>query len=88
MGKLIFGKQLPIFFTRNQAPGAMPNETRIMKVHAEKGDQARDGEFGTIVGSIGPLPYRGDMHYVYFVEWDTFEGLFIAVPDNQVQRFQ
>jgi hypothetical protein len=88
MGKLIFGHTLPTFFTRTQAPGAMPNETRVTKIASEKSDQALDGEFGTIVGSIGPLPYRGDLHFVYFVEWDNFEGLFVAVPDVQVQRFQ
>lgn len=58
-------------FTTAQAPGAMPNGTRVRKSAEDPGgDSTPLGTLGTVLGSfVGYLP--GDAAMLsYFVEWD------------------
>lgn len=56
-------------FTRNQAPGAYPNGTRIVKVETEHGDTNPVGAMGTVLGSL-QHPRYPEMGIGYFIEWD------------------
>lgn len=57
-------------FTRDQAPGALPNGTRIMKANSEDGDGHQDGARGTVLGSISHPDVHGGA-VMYFIEWDA-----------------
>lgn len=54
----------------DEAPGAIPNGTKICKANTKLGDVTQDGALGIIMGSIGPLPFEGHPTYGYFVRWD------------------
>lgn len=57
-------------FTRDQAPGALRNGTRIMKANSEDGDGHPNGALGTVLGSISdPNVAKGMV--MYFIEWDA-----------------
>lgn len=65
-------------FTREQAPGAYPNGTRIEKTASKPGDGSPDGAKGTVLGSMShPMVGNG-----YFVEWDAYprHAVFVAGP--------
>lgn len=66
----------PTPFTRQQAPGAIPNERRIVKAKTEPGDTRAVGAQGVILGSIRPSE---DMPFAYFVEWDDAPKLAVFV---------
>jgi hypothetical protein len=55
--------------TRQEAPGAFPNGTRIKKVTYTEGDSTEIGQKGTVLGSIA-VDLEEDVPYFYFVEWD------------------
>lgn len=63
-------------FTRNQAPGAWPNGSKVEKIKTEKGDAHTIGERAVILGSIYE-PKVGP-HVMYFVEWDRSPGVAIG----------
>jgi hypothetical protein len=54
-------------FTRDQAPGAIPNGSPIRKVATEDGDTNPVGARGLVLGSVD-VPGKG---LAYFVEWDA-----------------
>jgi hypothetical protein len=60
-------------FTRDQAPLAMKNGTRVVKKMVDdSNDLAKVGTLGTVLGSIAnPM----SMGLAYFVEWDTHPRL-------------
>jgi hypothetical protein len=61
---------------RDEAPGALPNGTRVRKVASDPADKHRNGDLGTVLGSMSaPLVGVG-----YFVEWDDSprQAVFIA----------
>lgn len=61
---------------RTQAPGALPNGTRVEKVGFEDGDSHEPGQQGTIIGSVGPHDYMERKEvYGYFVCWDDRPAL-------------
>lgn len=62
-------------FTREQAEGAIPNGTRIIKTNSEKGDGRQDGVGGVVLGSMD----GGDMGICYFVEWDDAPKFAVGV---------
>lgn len=65
-------------FTRHEQPGAIPNGTRVVKVHAEAGDANPTGTRGTVLGSLAhPEVLAGEV--LYFVEWDTQPRTAVAV---------
>lgn len=53
--------------TRDQAPGAIPNGTRVRKLKDDPGDLHPIGSEATVLGSIHHLA----VGYGYFVEWDA-----------------
>jgi hypothetical protein len=53
--------------TREQAPGAMPNGTRVRKVALDPGDAHPIGALATILGSVQHAQHGP----CYFVEWDA-----------------
>lgn len=63
--------------TRDQAPGAIANGTRIVKAESEPGDTNPVGTRGVVLGSIDvsdialPELKRPAEQFVYFVEWDS-----------------
>jgi hypothetical protein len=54
-------------FTTEQAEGAWPTGTHVIKIKAEPGDKHPVGATATVLGSIG-APGVG---LGYFVEWDA-----------------
>ena len=60
-----------------QAPGAMPNGTRVTVTGVHKdGDGHRPGDLGTIVASLGPakrLEFDDELHFTYLIKWDDAE---------------
>jgi len=74
--------------SREQAPGAIPNGTLVEKCRTEPGDTHRDGERGTVYGSMGPAPVPGlgERCYVYWVEWERHPGIPVAVADYRIRR--
>jgi hypothetical protein len=57
-------------FTRNQAPAAIPNGTRVVKVNSERNDGHANGTNGMVLGSMSH-PDVMDGAVLYFVEWDS-----------------
>lgn len=69
-------------FTRQQAPGAYPNGTRVKKVKAEPGDKHPIGTEATVLGSMAAPPVGTG----YFVEWDSRPSYAVFVIDWKVER--
>lgn len=67
--------------TRAQAPGAMPNGTRVEKVASEPGDTHQDGAIARILGSI----HHPMVGYGYFVAWDTHPRAAVFVAEARVK---
>jgi hypothetical protein len=67
-------------FTRQQAPGAWPNGTRVRKVFGQSGDTHPDDATATVLGSVGD-PGLG---FGYFVEWDDLPGAAVFVLGNRL----
>jgi hypothetical protein len=79
-------------FTREQAPGALPNGSTVMKTLDAPGDSHELGARATVLGSIGPQPESVDVGdrvvpagaYVYFVEWEDAPRAAVAVTSDRV----
>lgn len=60
----------------DDAPGALPNGTRIVKCNSTPGDTHPDGHPGTVYSSMASpeelKKERPDVDYGYFVIWDGF----------------
>ena len=81
-----------------QAPGAIPNGTRIRKSASEDGDVTPIGTQGNVLASHEFTPEmlarvrRGspgtpDTAFLYFVEWDNhWRGLPIAIADWKIEE--
>ena len=80
-------------FTRDQADGALPNGTRIVKANSERGDAHPDGSLGTILGSFARPPdltgrERADwaeIKFCYFVEFDAAPRVAIGTLDKKIR---
>jgi hypothetical protein len=96
-GPFITEEGMTGLFTREQAPGAIPNGTRIMKANSEPEDATRDGELGTVLGSIAATPemvrqarakgypaHQPDPQCAYFVEWDHKPKFAVGVTDYRI----
>jgi hypothetical protein len=58
-----------------QADGAWPNGSRVVKTEIAEGDAHGVGEFATVVGSAGPVAFGGrERCYGYFLFWDRPPG--------------
>lgn len=84
----------PVFIP-GEAPGAIPNGSRVVKVWAEKADDHQVGAKATILSSMGPMDAalaaaagRGDLdgEYAYFVEWDDLPGIPVFTRGKKLQR--
>lgn len=72
--KGVIGPQNALKF-EGDVPGALAAGTRVEKVQTEPGDTHKDGDRGTILGSISsPLGQIG-----YSVEWDDLPGMAVAI---------
>ena len=72
-------------FTRDQAQGAMPNGTRIVKVKEEAGDKHKLGDEGVVIGSVSH-PEVMDGAPAYFVEWDDMPGVPVGVVGYKIAK--
>lgn len=78
-------------FSREQAEGAYPNGTRVVKCVEQPGDAHRLGDKGTVLGSldlpvdrtIGSTP---DNHIAYFVEWDDCPNVAVGVMQRKITK--
>lgn len=61
-------------FTREQAIGALPNGTHVVKTRSEEGDHHPDGSRGMVLGSLVTM---GEL--IYFVEWQASPHVAVAV---------
>jgi hypothetical protein len=74
--------------TRDQAAGALPNESRVVKIYAERGSVRPVGSLATIIGSIEADledTVKYGVRYLYFVEWDDLPGVVVAVADIRIE---
>jgi hypothetical protein len=79
-------------FTTQQAEGAYPNGTRIIKQNSKKGDATKDGTKGKILGSVAvpPMPEYPGVKFLYFMEWDDKPKVAVSMvnaDENGVRRF-
>jgi hypothetical protein len=75
--------------TRGQAPGAIPNGTRIVKQNSLKGDSQLDGALGSVLGSLktpAELAASSGVAYFYFVEWDALPRVAVGVMSTKITR--
>lgn len=68
-------------FTRARYPGAMANDTRVVKIETESGDIHPLGACATVLGSIG----HPDVGVAYFVEWDEHPRVAALVTAYKVR---
>lgn len=66
-------------FTRDQANGAIPNGTSIVKVFKEEKDAHQIGARGTVLGS-----FLDNGRAAYFVEWDSDPGIAVLTIDKKI----
>ncbi|MCK1670337.1 hypothetical protein [Bradyrhizobium sp. 150] len=78
-----FKNKGPIVFTTDQAPGAIPNGTPIVKVFSEERDANPVGTTGVVLGSMSDGERTG-----YFVEWQTMPGVPVFVAEFKIGRQQ
>jgi len=77
---VVAAKLRGLAFTTDQAPGAWPNGSRIVKTVMGPGDAHQVGETATVVGSLGPIPFEGrPVTFGYFVFWDMEPGSDVPV---------
>lgn len=67
-------------YTTKQAPGALPNGTRVSKVNSKPDDTHQDGALATVLGSIGV-----DEVIAYFVEWDDLPDIPVGIAGYRVK---
>lgn len=72
-------------FTRQQAEGAIPNGSRIVKSKMEDDDAHKIGDKGTVIGSISHPEVLNGM-IGYFVEWDDMPGVPVGVVGWKISR--
>ena len=77
-----------VLFTRDEAPGAIPNGTLIEKCQSRSGDGNPDGTRGRVVGSLGPAPHpdTGELVLGYFVHWDNFPIIPVFVCGDRIRK--
>lgn len=81
-------------FTTQEATGAIPNGTRIVKALDEPGDQHKAGDEGIVLGSIstdfgdGDVPETklGPVPYLYFVCFDDRPGIALGIISPKIKE--
>jgi hypothetical protein len=83
-------------FTHEQAPGAIANGSRVVKILDEPSDAHRVGATATVLGSIGPIPDVVELgpfasapagSYLYFVAWDDRPNVAVAIGGHRVVSY-
>lgn len=75
-----------VYFTTNEAEGAIRNGTRVVKVGREAGDSHDDGAPARVIGSLGPIPFRGMTEvYGYWVEWDDMPEVPVFIVGHRIR---
>lgn len=69
--------------TRDEAPGGLPNGTRVRKVRVEAGDTHPIGSTATVLGSLHHPKVGGG----YFVEWDATPRHAVFVISTKIEPF-
>jgi transcriptional regulator with XRE-family HTH domain len=72
-----------IAYIDQDAPGAIPRGTPIVKIVSEAGDANPIGTNGKVLGSLSD-----DDRIGYFIEWETMPGMPVFVSDFKVGRQQ
>lgn len=75
-------------FTRNQAEGAIPNGSRVVKVVDERGDAHPKGSKATVLGSWKRPDSFGQPLVGYFVIWDAHPNTAIFVAGYKIQMIE
>lgn len=70
--------------TREEAPGALPNGTRVRKVETEPEDAHPIGSLATVLGSV----YHAVHGFGYFVEWDAKPRFAVLVIARKIAHEQ
>jgi hypothetical protein len=70
-------------FSTEQAPGAWPNGSRVIKVTLEPGDRHKIGDLATVVGSLSTHGAFGS-RFAYFVIWDDMPGAPVFTIDKKL----
>lgn len=79
-------------FTRDQAEGAIPNGTVIVKCASEDEDGNPNGALGVVLGSIDGMLFdremckRFDARFMYWVEWQMRPRAAVAVVDRKIKK--
>jgi hypothetical protein len=74
-----------VAYITDQADGALPNGTRVVKCTFEKGDKHAIGDLATVIGSIR---HPTDPRMFYFVEWDDMPGVPIGVIGTKIRALE
>lgn len=69
------------FYREGQAPGAIPNGTRVVKVRGRVDDAHPLGSRATVISSFGPT---ADNEYGYWVAWDDMPDIAVFVRGNKI----
>jgi hypothetical protein len=70
-----------------QAPGAIPNGSRVIKVWSEPGDLHAIGSTATVLGSHEiEIPETNMKIIGYFVTWDNMVGALAFVMDKKIRE--
>lgn len=72
-------------FTRQQAQGALPNGTRIVKQNSERGDAHPNGTPGVVLGSISHPQVMGGVVF-YFIEWAPKPRTAVGVLGTKIRE--
>ena len=76
-------------FTTNEAEGAYPNGTRVVKTMVDSPNERPVGSLGTILGSIpGDVDELSSVKFFYFVEWDILPRIATGCIDAKIERKQ
>lgn len=75
------------FYMPGEAPGALPNGTRIRKVNSEPGDSSPDGALGTVQSSVeNTTDQFPGCRFAYFVEWDHMPRAFVGIMATKIEE--
>jgi len=78
-----FGAALAVL---SDAVGAWPHGTRVAKTNSEPSDKHRDGSLGTILGSLGPIPWEGRQTWGYCLIWDDMPGVPVWTKSTRLEQ--
>jgi hypothetical protein len=82
---------MTLIYTNDQAEGAWPNGTRVVKTRSDSTDGHQDGAEGVIIGSIGPAKGRVFLEgmpikYGYWVHWDDMKNIPVFVAESRLLK--